>query len=112
MKIDTAAPVTGDDAPDGWQGGPVTVTLSPTDAGSGISGGLAKTEYKLDGAATWSSGTSVAISGDGVHTLVFRSSDAIGNLESASRAARSRSRARPRRPATTPTPATSGTTTT
>jgi hypothetical protein len=67
----------------------VTVTLSAVDnaGGSGMVGGLAKTEYKVDGAATWTTGTSVVIgapadhSNDGVHTVSYRSTDAAGNVE-------------------------------
>ena len=78
VRIDTTAPVTSDDAPTGWSNGPVTVTLSAIDAGGS---GLATTEYNLDGAASWSTGTSVAVSGEGVHTLAYRSTDAAGNVE-------------------------------
>ena len=35
----------------------------------------------LNGAVTWTTGTSVAVSGNGIHTLLFRSSDAIGDRE-------------------------------
>ena len=77
VRIDTTAPVTSDDAPTGWSNGPVTVALSATDVGAGV----AATEYKLDGAASWSSGTGVAVSAEGVHTLVYRSTDAAGNVE-------------------------------
>ena len=70
---------------------PVTVTLTPTDnaGGSGMSGGLAKTEYKLDDAVAWTTGTSVIVaapashSGDGLHSVSYRSTDAAGNLEAA-----------------------------
>ena len=78
VRIDTTAPVTSDDAPAGWRNTSVTVTLSATDAGGS---GIATTEYKVDGAATWSTGTSVAVSGEGVHTLSYRSIDAVGNTE-------------------------------
>ena len=78
VRIDTTAPVTSDDAPAGWSNGPFTVTLSATDTGGS---GLATTEYKLDGAATFTTGTSVAVSGQGVHTLAYRSTDAAGNTE-------------------------------
>ena len=78
VRIDTTAPVTSDDAPTGWSNGPVTVTLSATDGGGS---GLATTEYKLDGATAWSTGTSVPVSGQGIHTLNYRSTDAAGNTE-------------------------------
>ena len=79
VRIDTTAPVTSDDAATGWSNGPVTVSLSATDAGGS---GVVKTEYRLDGAATWITGTSVAVSGQGVHTLAYRSTDSAGNTES------------------------------
>jgi len=84
VKIDTQRPSTTDDVNDtAWHGAVVTVHLTATDPspGSGMSGGSAKTEYKLDGAAGWSTGTSVPVSGDGIHTVVYRSTDAAGNLE-------------------------------
>ena len=76
VRIDTAAPATGDSAPDGWQSGAVTVTLSPSDAASGV----AATTWSLDGAAAHP-GTSVPVSGDGVHTITYSSSDNAGNTE-------------------------------
>ena len=78
VRIDTTAPITSDDAPSGWSNGPVTVTLSATDLGGS---GPAETEYKLDASATWSSGTSVTVAGQGVHTITYRSTDAAGNTE-------------------------------
>lgn len=76
VRVDTAAPATGDSAPAGWQSGAVTVTLSPSDAASGV----AATTWSLDGAAAHS-GTSVPVSGDGVHTLTYSSTDNAGNTE-------------------------------
>ena len=79
IVLDMTAPVTSDDAPAGWRTtSPVTVALTPDD-GSGS--GVARTQYKVDGDASWSTGTSVAIDGDGVHTLRYRSVDAAGNVE-------------------------------
>jgi photosystem II stability/assembly factor-like uncharacterized protein len=71
-----------------WHNHPVPVTFTATDepGGSGMSGGLAKTEYRLDGGA-WTTGSSITVpapashAGDGVHALAYRSSDAAGNLE-------------------------------
>ena len=40
--------------------------------------GVAATHYRVDGAA-WRTGTSVLVSGDGVHTLEFYSVDGAGN---------------------------------
>ena len=63
--------------------------LTPTDSGSGMVGGLAKTQYSRDGGATWQVGTTVTYDtwkrggGSGLHTLLYRSTDAAGNLEDA-----------------------------
>ncbi len=78
ILLDTAAPTTTDDAPAGWQTAGLTVHLTPSD-GSGS--GVAFTQYKLDGATSWSTGTSVAVSTDGTHTIRYRSTDAAGNRE-------------------------------
>jgi hypothetical protein len=80
LNVDATPPVTTDDAPAGWCNSSVVVTLTPTDTGSGMSGGLARTEYKLD-ADPWTSGISLTISSDGDHTLLYRSRDHAGNLE-------------------------------
>jgi hypothetical protein len=77
VHIDTAAPVTGDNAPAGWHSGPVTLTLAAADASSGV----ARTTWSLDGAAA-RSGTSVPVTGDGVHTVAYFSTDNAGNAES------------------------------
>jgi hypothetical protein len=82
VRIDTTLPTTTDDAPAGWSSSPVTVTLSPADALSGI----ASTQYRIDGGA-FQGGTSVAIpapadhSNDGAHTIEYRSTDNAGNVE-------------------------------
>ena len=88
LSADSTPPTTGDDYDDQWHATAVTVHLTPVDAGgSGMSGGLAKTEYSKDGGATWIEGTSVTYAvwkrggGSGLHTLLYRSSDAAGNLE-------------------------------
>jgi hypothetical protein len=84
VRIDTRAPATTDDAPNGWRNAPVTVTLTAAD---GAGSGVAATEYKLDGAAAWNTGTSVAVaapadhSNDGMHAITYRSTDAVGNVE-------------------------------
>lgn len=78
-------------ADDAWHNAPVTVTFSAVDnaGGSGMVGGLAKTEYKVDGAAAWTTGTSVLIdapaghANDGAHSISYRSIDAAGNIEAA-----------------------------
>jgi C1A family cysteine protease len=77
---DTTPPVTTDNHLSVSLVAPCTITLTPTDSGSGMVGGLAKTEYKVDGAATYTVGTSVVL-GAGAHTVAYRSTDAAGNLE-------------------------------
>jgi len=76
VRVDTRAPQTSDDAPAGWHSGAVTLTLSPSDAASGVAG----TTWSLDGGATHS-GTSVPVSGDGTHTVTYSSTDNAGNAE-------------------------------
>ena len=41
----------------------------------------ATTQYKVDGAAAWSTGAAVSLSANGVHTIEYRSVDAAGNVE-------------------------------
>src|SRR5262249_43474956 len=53
-RIDNTAPVTTDDADGSAHNGDVTVTLSPSDAGSGV----VRTQYRVDGGA-WLDGTTV-----------------------------------------------------
>jgi beta propeller repeat protein len=78
IVLDENAPVTSDDAPEGWQNGPVDVTLTADDnGGSGVIG----TVYDLDGAGNVTYAGPVTVSGDGVHTLVYRSADAVGRAE-------------------------------
>ena len=45
-----------------------------------MEGGAATTEYAVDGAA-WATGTTVKVTGDGVHTVSYRSIDNAGNVE-------------------------------
>lgn len=90
ILLDTTAPVTTDNSGGLWHATPFTLTLSPTDAGSGMSGGVAKTEYSTDGGTTWQTGTSLAYTanwkrggGSGSYAVQYRSTDAAGNSESA-----------------------------
>jgi hypothetical protein len=78
ILLDTTAPQTVSDAPSGWRTGAVTVRFTASD---GAGSGVAETQYKVDAATSWSTGTSVQVSGDGAHTLSYRSSDRAGNLE-------------------------------
>jgi len=67
-----------------WRSTPATVTFTATDAGSGV----AYTEFKLD-AGAWVRGAQLSVpapsdhSGDGLHTVLFRSADLAGNVEDA-----------------------------
>jgi hypothetical protein len=81
VKRDATAPTTaaafapGNDA--GWANGDVPVTLTGTDAASGV----ASTEYSLDGAAYKPYTGTITVRGDGIHTLKYRSTDTAGNAE-------------------------------
>lgn len=80
--VDTTPPVT--TASGGgttWHKSAVTVTLHPTDSGSGMVGGQAGTWYNIDMAPSWTAGTTAVVSGDGVHTVYFYSEDNAGNTE-------------------------------
>ena len=85
VRIDTTAPtVTSDhDADTGWSAGAVTVTLSPSDSGSGV----AKTQYRLSGPSTPTWIDTIANqfivaapsdhSNDGVHIYRYRALDNV-----------------------------------
>jgi regulation of enolase protein 1 (concanavalin A-like superfamily) len=81
VSIDATAPLTtaqfapaGDN---GWHAGAIPVTLAATDATSGV----VSTEYSLDG-GPWTAYTQpVDVSGDGTHTVAYRSADRAGNVE-------------------------------
>ena len=82
-RVDNTKPVTtASGVPSGFSAVDVTVTLNPTDAGSGVTDTL----YQIDGGAT-QHGVSVLIpapsngSNDGTHTITFQSVDAAGNVE-------------------------------
>ena len=61
----------------GWYNGPVSLTLTASDAKSGVAG----TEYQVNGGA-WEAYTgAVAFAADGVYTVAFRSHDVAGNQE-------------------------------
>ncbi|WP_336771536.1 rhamnogalacturonan lyase family protein [Paenibacillus sp. MMO-58] len=74
--VDNTAPATADNAPAGWVNHNVTVNLTANDSISGVDA----TYYTLDGRAE-QKGTSVQITEDGVHTLVYWSEDHKGNAE-------------------------------
>ena len=76
VAIDRTAPNTDAIAPAGWTNSDQTVTLDPHDALAGVK----STWHKLDG-GPMTGGLSVAISGDGTHTLEYWSVDKAGNAE-------------------------------
>ena len=81
FKIDATAPVTtAAFAPPnngGWHAGTIPVTLSATDAGSGV----ATLKWSLNGGA-WTPYTApVNVSGDGQHELLYLATDTAGNVE-------------------------------
>lgn len=76
VKIDKTAPTTTATAPTNWNNTDVTVALNASDALSGVKA----THYRLDGGAD-QTGTTVAVSAEGVHTLQFWSVDNAGNTE-------------------------------
>jgi hypothetical protein len=78
LRIDRTAPATTASAPAGWSNAPVTVTLHPVDALSGVDA----TYYTVDG-GTQQAGTSIAISSEGTHTISYWSVDNAGNTEPA-----------------------------
>lgn len=61
----------------GWYNSDVEVSLTAADSISGVE----KTEYRLNG-GSWTAYTSpVRISGQGINTLEYRSTDSVGNVE-------------------------------
>ncbi len=79
VRIDTKPPVTTQSGADSaWHTTPVTVTFKASDALSGV----AFTEYQLDGGA-WTQGTKLTVSAVGAHTVLYRSHDKAGNVETA-----------------------------
>ncbi|MEM2974352.1 MAG: LamG-like jellyroll fold domain-containing protein [Candidatus Micrarchaeia archaeon] len=88
VKIDTAPPVTTDNAPSGWQNNDVTVTLSPTDATSGVFA-TRTCQYIHPDTNCIPSGDSrsVLVSAEGVSTILYYSVDNAGNVEDTKSAA-------------------------
>lgn len=56
--------------------GKTTLTLTGKDQLSGVE----KTEFRIDG-ASWATGTSIILPGEGTHTIAYRSKDTVGNME-------------------------------
>ncbi|WP_274364984.1 family 10 glycosylhydrolase [Paenibacillus thermotolerans] len=82
--LDTAPPVTAAAAQgtsnNGWYVSEVSVKLSAADDLSGVE----RTEFSTDHGETWTLYTEpVSIAADGVHTLLYRSTDRTGNIEQA-----------------------------
>jgi len=84
VKIDKTPPTTTDDAPSGWQASDVTITLTPSDSGSGVH----DTNYCIDTDNTCTpniSGTSVDVTCSAGSTcqkyVRYRSIDNAGNVE-------------------------------
>ena len=76
MRIDDTPPTTTSDIQSDYVG-QASISLTPTDALSGV----ASTHYRVDGSA-WTTGTALAISDGGKHTVEFYSVDVAGNTES------------------------------
>ncbi len=79
LKVDTTPPslsssIPAPDGQNGWYVSQVTVSANASDATSGV----ALVEYQVDG-GVWQGGASVSVS-DGMHTVVFRATDAAGNV--------------------------------
>ena len=87
ITSDSTPPTTTSDADSGWHKADVTVHLTASDGPEGS--GIAFTECSLDNGTSWIKETSVTIaapadhSADGVHAILYRSSDLAGNLEPA-----------------------------
>jgi hypothetical protein len=75
--VDTIAPVTTDNAPTGTVNQDTAVILTPTDSGGS---GVQATYYTVDGGAQ-QTGTTVALTTDGTHTIIYWSVDWAGNVE-------------------------------
>jgi adhesin/invasin len=77
ILVDNTAPAISADSDSAWHNSDVTVTLTASDGESGV----ASVEYKVDGAGSWTSGTSVAVPtslGDGAHTVTYRATNRAG----------------------------------
>jgi thiol-disulfide isomerase/thioredoxin len=83
VKIDTTPPASAvSGVSSAWSAAPVKVTLTATDAGSGVS----STEYRRTGAAGWTSYAAPFVVGTpGASVYEYRSSDLCGNVESRQR---------------------------
>jgi len=81
VRIDRTAPIATADAPGGWVGSPAVVTLSATDAGSGV----AQILYSTDGSEpTIPYSEALSVSTQGATTVRYKAVDTLGNTSSAS----------------------------
>ena len=68
-----------------WRSAPAKLRFVARDNSGGQ--GVASTTYSTDGGATWTVGTALTVaaaanhSGDGIHRILYRSTDKVGNLE-------------------------------
>ncbi len=87
--VDVSAPVTTDSTGSlgsGWKNSAQTVTLTPTDAGSGV----AATYYTTDGSTPTTAstqGTTITLGAEGTYPIKYFSVDAVGNTEAVKTAA-------------------------
>ena len=81
VNIDSTPPVTTQTAVPDWANAAVTFTLHASDTLSGVD----VTHYTIDGGPT-QDGTTVSVSGDGVHHVDYWSVDNAGNVETATTA--------------------------
>lgn len=73
---DFVAPTTTTDYDGLWHSGPVTLSFTATDAGSGVH----HTEYSVGG-GSWTAGAEVTVIDEGTTSISYRSADNAGNLE-------------------------------
>ncbi len=76
ILVDRNPPVTTSNAPVPWQNANVNVTLTPTDAGL-----VTSTLYQLGIGVLTPYTTPIPVTAEGTSTLLFRSTDAAGNVE-------------------------------
>ncbi len=76
VAIDRTAPVTSSDATSTY-GGQATVHFSATDALSGV----ARTDWRIAGDSSWTTGSSATVSTLGSTMIEYRSADRAGNVE-------------------------------
>jgi len=78
--IDRTAPSTSVDYDGSWRRTNVTLHFSATDTGGS---GVASTQSSTNGGATWTTSTSRTITTSGQTTVMYRSTDKVGNVEAA-----------------------------